>query len=498
MESPKENSGIKLFEFQKEAIRQVCEKFKGRALVALDMGLGKTPVGIVSALKLNSQCTVVVCPASLRLNWEREIRMWSAAVYPTVQNWITTTVVLNGKTELKRSTFIVISYEQATSRIIELASLRPDMVVVDESHYVKNREAKRTKAVVALCRLAPHCLLLSGTPMLNRPIELWCQLEALNFSLGSYWEYAKKYCGAHQGKFGWDVSGATNLGELNAKLLNNVMIRKRKSEVLTELPDKRRVRISVGGLGRSPMGKALRELCVKALKKNEWNLAPALEWLRSRKNEISDCVFSAYSELAVLKAETAKEIVLQMLESGEQLVVFAHHKTMIRALCDALSEAGIAFSSITGDTPLELRQKCVDDFQAKRIRCCVLSITAASTGLTLTAASDMLICELPFAPGLALQAEDRIHRIGQKEAVLIRYLCADNTLDDSLWRIISSKNRIANHVLDGVAVSEFSGSGEVTLGDYWLMVSDILKGLIRDEKGIVFDEAFSFNEGASV
>ncbi len=467
---------MELMQFQKEAVAAVCGKFQGRALVALDMGLGKTPVAIISALNLNSRCTVVVCPASLRLNWEREIVMWSKAAYPLSckLNQIKTTVVLSGKTKIERTSFIVISYEQATARVLELAALKPDMIVVDESHYIKNRMARRTKAVVALCRLAPCCLLLSGTPMLNRPIELWCQLEALNFSLGSYWEFAKRYCGAFQGKFGWDVSGATNTGELNQKLLNNVMIRRRKADVLTQLPNKRRTRISVGGLGRSPMGTALRVLCEKALKKHENSVSSAMEWLRSRKNEVTDCVFSAYSELATLKAETASEIMLQLLESGEPLVVFAHHKTMIKALCDALSEAGIPFSSITGETPLEARQRCVDDFQSGKIKCCVLSIMAASTGLTLTAASDMLITELPFAPGVALQAEDRIHRIGQEDHVLIRYLCADNTLDDALWRIVSTKNKIASHVLDGVRESEFDNAEEHELGGYWQMVKDIL------------------------
>lgn len=746
---------MELFPFQKDAINQVCTKFNGRALVALDMGLGKTPVAIGSALWLNCKCTVVVCPASLRLNWEREIAAWSQALYPMSckLNQIKTTVVLSGKTKIERTTFIIISYEQATTRVLELAALKPDMMVVDESHYCleentristpnglvkikdlnpgdsvfsisdngvslgriiskiegdneepkrviklsngktingldwhlvrtpsgwksigelqvsdavsvvredlgreiqimdesevlqqsmrkieplsqrgldrsdektkpneeriyatesecnikkdraqaycarreweadascassikkisanciswikdsiriwcsnkwsrewlsdvlqnrccdsfvenctrsrrsepqheagettrfeerteieiarvesisilesgdssksnaryfdlkldryhnyiangvivhncKNRNARRTKAVVALCRLSRYCLLLSGTPMLNRPIELWCQLEALNFSLGNYWAYAKKYCAAFRGKFGWDVTGSSNLGDLNQKLLANVMVRKRKSEVLTELPDKRRVRISVGGLGRSPHGTALKTLCEKALKKCG-SVPSALEWLRSRKNEISECVFSAYSELATLKAETACEIALQLLESGNPLVIFAHHKTMIQALCKAVGEK-YPFGSITGDTPLETRQRCVDDFQSGKIKCCILSITAASTGLTLTAATDMVIAELPFAPGVALQAEDRIHRIGQKESVLIRYLCADNTLDDGLWGIINSKNRIANHALDGIRETDFDNAQEHALGSYWITVEAIL------------------------
>jgi SWI/SNF-related matrix-associated actin-dependent regulator 1 of chromatin subfamily A len=429
---------------------------------------------------LKSSCTIVVCPASLRLNWEREIENWGAALFPKSRNIHNskTIVVRNGKTKIERCAFIIISYEQATSRVLELAGLMPDTIVVDESHYIKNRTARRTKAIVALCRLAKNCLLLSGTPMLNRPIELWCQLEALKFSLGSYWEYAKRYCGAFQGKFGWDVSGASNLGELNQKLLNNVMIRKRKADVLTELPEKRKCKISVGGLGKSPNGKALYDLCLKALKKSDFSVALAMEWLRKQNNIAADCVFSAYSELAALKADTASEIMLQLLESGNPLVVFAHHKTMIHVLCKALSEKGIPFSSITGDTALEDRQRCVDDFQTGKIKCCVLSITAASTGLTLTAASDMLITELPFAPGIALQAEDRIHRIGQKESVMIRYLCADNTLDDGLWRIINTKNRIANQTLDGIRSSDFDASTESVLGGYWNLVEGILNEIV--------------------
>ena len=143
--------------------------------------------------------------------------------------------------------------------------------------------------------------------------------------------------------------------------------------MLTELPDKRRVRILVGGLGRAPVGNSLRVLCEKALKKFGGSVPSALEYLRGRKNEIADCVFSAYSELAELKKETAAAIALQLLESGNPLVIFAHHKTMIKALCDALAENQVAFSSITGETKLEDRQRCVDDFQSGKIKACGVS-----------------------------------------------------------------------------------------------------------------------------
>lgn len=478
---------MELFPFQKEAVRLAIDKFNGRALVALDMGLGKTPVAISVAVHFMSFPAVVICPASLRLNWAREIRMWSNAAPKDVN------IILSKKDQISRSfKWTVLSYEQATSRIIELASINPQMVIVDESHYVKNREARRTKAVVALCREAPRCLLLSGTPLLNRPIELWCQLEALKFSLGSYWDYAKKYCGAYQGKFGWDVSGSTNSKELNERLISGCMIRQRKSEVLTQLPEKMRTRLSVGGLGRAPMGNALKILCQKAYGKFPESMPSAMNWLRSRNHEISDCIFSAYSELAVLKSEAAAEIALELLRSGRPLVIFAHHKAMIGALSQALSEAGVSFGTITGDTKLQDRQRCVDDFQSGKIKAAVLSITAASTGLTLTAATDMLITELPFSPGVALQAEDRIHRIGQESAVLIRYLCADGTLDEALWRIITRKQRTANQVLDGIMASEFEEAEHKELGSYWAVVEQVLSDIYVERDRAVTEQGAIF------
>lgn len=463
--------GYELLPFQEQVVDETFKRFNGRALFALEMGCGKTPIAIRAARRFVKQNAldgpqypiVIVCPASLRLNWLREVeRFW-----PDVKS----AAVIETKTPLAYQVMIL-SYEQAAKRFKELMLRKPVVCIADESHYLKNPKAARTRAMQYLFKSTPCRLLLTGTPILNRPIELWAQLDLLGQSFGTYWQFAKRYCNAHQTRFGWDVSGASNIQELNYRLNQTCMIRKLKSEVLSELPDKTRSRVSVGGLGRTPKGAAMAKLCRDVLRRSGWNVGETLNKLRSKEYNFTQCFFEAYSELGEAKAQAAGDVALQFSE-GSQLVVFAHHRAVIDVIYNTVKaerKAGV----ITGDTKLEERQRLVDEFQAGKLEVLVLSITAASTGLTLTAASNMLIAELPLTPGLAFQAEDRIHRIGQKNAALIRYLCADNTIDDSLWRMISNKAEIAGAVIDGKLNTAFSETEVSETNGYWAQIEDLL------------------------
>lgn len=461
---------LELFPYQVEGVRAIVKKFGGRALLADEMGLGKSAQALATAAFYKEWPLVVVCPSSLRLNWKKEALLW----LPAYLSEVDICVVRKGSDKLY-GRMLIFSYEMAAKRAGEILALKPQMVVLDEAHYIKNKTAQRTKRLVPLCRAAPRCILLTGTPVLNRPIELWTQLEALNRSFGKYWEYAQKYCNLKRGRFGWDVSGARNLPELNERLRSTVMVRRLKRDVLTQLPPKRRVKIVVEGVGRSTELEVIRGEVRDALAKANGNMELARELLRKKTVKLSSIIFKAYSLIGAMKAEHVVSWTIDNSSSDSPLVVFAHHKLVLDAICRGLTEQGVSWVRIDGSTKLDARQDAVEKFQGGKAQVAVLSITAASTGITLTRSSDMLIAELPFGPGLAAQAEDRIHRVGQKNAALIRYMIAERTLDESLWRLINRKSEVTHAALDGHAQSSFEASAEESSGDYWIVVEETLQ-----------------------
>lgn len=466
---------MELYPFQKKALSQIVTRFNGKALVALEMGLGKTPVAIAAMKEYSAYPCVIVCPASLRLNWAAEIQKWSG---------LSATVIRKGTDEIAGE-IIIFSYEAAAKRALEIAMLRPKLVVLDESHYIKNDKAIRTRQLVPVCRAAKYCLLLTGTPILNRPVELWTQLKALNVNFAQdFWHFARRYCKAYKGRFGWDFSGASNVSELNNLLLGSCMVRELKKNVLTDLPDKRRARIIVDAPIKTASSSALAALCEKALRACDFSIGKALERLRKVANsEISSALFKAYSEIGIKKAAQAADIVCDMAKA-EPLVVFAHHKAVIAAIAESLKKSKLGYRIIDGDTPLDERQKSVVGFQNGEFPVILCSITAASTGLTLTRATNMIMVELPWSPGVALQAEDRIHRIGQKEAVTIHYLVAPGTLDEAMWKSLNRKASVGHSILDNVAVSEFEGVSDTAAGGYWNVVQSVLEDMVPAERQV--------------
>lgn len=474
-------SNLTLLPFQQSAVEKVITKFSGKALIAYEMGLGKTAIACTVAKLYNNFPVVVVCPASLRINWKREILMWCPGVLESE-----ICVVLNGKVNLFANNFkfYIFSYELASASNIEIASLAPSLIILDESHYIKNRTSKRSKQIVPLCRQTPRCLLLTGTPVLNRPEELWSQLEALNFHLGSFFQFAIKYCNAHRkiinrrGKTVWDTKGSSNIADLNQKLISNIMVRKLKSDsdVEIQLPDKRRQVIYLEGVGKSKVLQTLYSDCSSALKRCNGSIDGAMAMLKKLELNVGDNVLKAYSEVSALKVNAVSEIVVNTSQQVP-LVVFYHHRSFGDVLSKNLGDENISFSRIDGKTSTENRQQIVDDFQSGKLQTLLLSITAASTGLTLTRAQDMIIAELPWSPGVAMQAEDRIHRIGQKNSVLIRYLLAEKTIDELMWKLMYRKSAISHGILDGKQQSDFSTATIDYSGGYWELIQSILTEL---------------------
>jgi SWI/SNF-related matrix-associated actin-dependent regulator 1 of chromatin subfamily A len=436
--------GGELLPFQKAGVAYALDKQK--TFVADEMGLGKTIEALATLKAANAFPALVICPASVKLNWRDEALKWlpGAAVY-----------VLNGKapgSALASADIVILNYDILNKWLETLLAIHWAALICDESHYCKNHKAQRTEAVKELAKPIQFRLLLTGTPILNRPQELISQLQILGRldQFGGFWNFAKRYCAAQQMRYGWDMSGADHLDELQEMLRANCFVRRSKSEVLTELPPKRRVNLPVSLNNREEYDKAESDL-IQWLRETKGNAAAA----KASANEALVKVEYLKQLAATGKYDAIRDWVESFLETGEKLVLFAWHTDIVESL-------GARFNApvIHGGTSIEDRQAAIDRFQ-KDPGCnlIVCNIQAGGVGITLTAASNVAFVELGWNPATMDQAEDRLHRIGQAESVTAWYLLAENTIDTRIWRLIENKRQVVNAVSDGI-LNELLGEYE--------------------------------------
>lgn len=367
---------------------------------------------------------LVVCPKSVILNWHRE-----------AEKWLTRDVRLE-----------VFNYDILRKYNELFGPGVWDLVIADEAQYLKNPKAKRTQLFYQIP--TERTLWLTGTPILNRPVELWPMIEKADpVGLGySFMEFAKKYCGAKQikiptgrnkFKWVWDFSGSTNREELGAYLRQTFMIRRLKKDVLADLPDKTRQIIALPTDGvRSLVREELEQL----------DFEEAVESLRAGKAIPFEESAGTRRYLGLAKVDLAVNHITDVLENESKVIVFAHHTAVIEQLVQAFDEIGVA--SITGQTSQKDRQFAIDAFQnVSDCRLFIGNIRAAGTGITLTAASTVIFVEQDWTPGNMAQAEDRAHRIGQKSNVLVQYLVFDGSFDAKLCSTLLEKERITEEVL---------------------------------------------------
>lgn len=431
-----------LFPFQRTGVAFI-ESRKGRALIADEMGLGKTAQAI-SWLRLHPELrpVVVVCPASIKINWEREFQMWG---------------VKNEKIQIisgKKNDYdligdiIIINYDILTSWLETLITYNPKVVIYDEVHYLRNSSAMRTKVGKRLAKKTPHVIALSGTPIVNRPIEFFNSINMIRPDIfPSFWRFAHEFCGARWNGFGWDFTGATNTDKLHNLLTETIMIRRRKEDVLTDLPDKVYGVIPFEIDNREEYKQASANII-------DWILQNEGQEKADRASNAEVLVeFEKLKQLAVQgKMESIKEWVSDFLESGEKLVVFATHTATLNILQAEFKDLSVR---LDGSTNQKDRQEAVDRFQTdKKIRLFLGNIKAAGVGITLTAASNVAFVELPWTPGDLEQAADRLHRIGQKGTVNVWTLVAQDTVEEDIATIISSKQKVLVAILDGREVNQ--------------------------------------------
>jgi SWI/SNF-related matrix-associated actin-dependent regulator 1 of chromatin subfamily A len=440
--------GLEYMPFQRAGIAYA--QARPATLIADEMGLGKTieAIGLINADPSISS-VLVVCPASLKINWQRELERWLTRPM--------TVGIVNG--QVPDVDVRITNYE-----ILRKLTLAPvDLLIVDEAHYTKNPKAQRTKVVAQWAKQARRKVFLTGSPIVNRPIELHSLLTILDPDGWPFWPYAKRYCAAYKGAWGWDFSGASNLPELQHRLRARLMVRRLKADVLAELPPKRRQLITLSAAGYSAALQAeahmqagvdddieelelLRDLAEVTGDTETYN--QAVRDLHSRHLVAFEEMSKVRHHTAVVKAPAVAEHVIGLLDSVDKVVVMAHHHDVVDILTEALAEYGVV--SLTGRDNMADRQTSIDKFQGDpEVRVFVGSIQAAGLGITLTAASTVVFAELDWVPGNMSQAEDRCHRIGQTDSVLVQHIVLDGSIDARLAKVLVEKQSVITLAVDG-------------------------------------------------
>lgn len=413
----------KLYPFQSECV-DFIESVGGRCLLSLDQGLGKSPTSLVWAYEKDLRHILIVAPASVVYKWADEVSKWM----PGYQSQ----VVTNSKVELLNVPVTIISYTLMAMRVNDLRYRGYDLVIADESQYLASNSSQRTKAMKQI--QSKYFLALSGTPFLNRPIELFPTLHIISKSDWSDWfQFGKRYCDGHQ-EFGrWDMTGASNLLELRERL-GKIMIRMLKKDVLKELPDMTRSVI--------PLSFSNRDYSKK------WK-----EFIGAAKDSRFHVNSNLLTRLTVLrqivgleKVSAAVELAESILETPDRKVVlYAHHREVVSRLQTGLSRYSPLL--IVGDVPADIRAQNVTLFQTNPAYRVMIISSAGGEGIDLYAAQDLIFVERAWNPGKEQQIEARLHRIGQKGAVTIHILLAKGTIDERMDRLVERKRRILDEAI---------------------------------------------------
>eukprot|EP00762_Andalucia_godoyi_P000756 ANDGO_03772.mRNA.1 SWI/SNF-related matrix-associated actin-dependent regulator of chromatin subfamily A-like protein 1 len=446
--------------FQKEGVLFALQR-NGRALIADHPGLGKTIQAIALMYCYRKEWPMcVIVPSSVRFQWKAEILKWLPRSFISEDEIHVIVSASNDKYASHGEEFqvLIVSYDLAAKMATRLAESNFQCFIADEAHYIKNLQAQRTTALLPLLKKAKRTLLLTGTPALSRPIELYTQVQAILPTLFTNKEvYGFRYCNGREGQFGLDFSGSSHLEELHLLLSHFVMIRRQKQEVFSQLPAKRRQRVDLevsADIQRkfSMRLEQLREL--EQMIKGRGSSMRQDERVRFE-NQRKGALMDLWRDTANAKLKAVLEYVSDLLETGTRFIVFGHHLKVLEELEQMAKKKKVGYILIDGSTSAEKRHVLAEKFRTDLTGCqlAILSMAAAGTGLTLTPCSDVVFAELQWTPGLLFQCEDRVHRIGQVNSVLIRYLIATGTFDDHIWTLLRNKLSVLGKTLEGNAES---------------------------------------------
>lgn len=429
------------YTFQESGVANMVYQFKHdrkAVLCADEQGLGKTIEALGVANELGAKRLLVICPASLRLNWVREIEKWHLHNEGA-------SAILSGTSALPTSKTLVVSYSLAHL----VKSHEPDLLIVDEAAYLRNAGTKRTKLILGDARKnwpgfvdkAPT-IFLTGTPFPGgKPTELWpllyrCAPDVIDHM--KYWDFARKFCTMETPDYGMDpiITGAKNTKELYVRLRGSgFMVRRLKKDVLKDLPQKRYKLVVFPKSGET--AKIIR-------KEAQFDAAEIIRYGIPAGSALPEL----RREMALAKIPECVEYVTDLLEGGtDKAVLFTWHVDATKALAAGLSKYEPVV--IVGSTPAKSRQEYVDKFQQEDRCRLFIGNSAAQEGITLTAAHDVVLIEPSWTPGDNDQRVDRLHRIGQNEAVIVHILVVEESLDAKILGSAARKAGDAEAILEG-------------------------------------------------
>lgn len=449
----KHNLRVEPYEYQREGIRFGLEH--KRIIIGDEPGLGKTlqSIGIVDTA--NAYPCLVICPSSLKINWQREFEKFTDKSALVLDNNVRTTwgyllsmgvhqVAIVNYESLRK--FFVWDIRGGKQFRLKDVVFNPQIqafksIIIDESHRVKDPSAQQTIFTKGLSVGKDWCILLSGTPVVNRPEDLIAQLSIMN-RLGEFGGRAKfiaDYCTDPKDK---TAEPAVPLSELSRQLYDTCMIRREKAKVLPQLPDKTRVDLYIEISNDKEYNLAAEDLAAYLQEYTE-----CTDWEIRRKMRMEALVkFMTLRSLATKgKIAQAVDFIRTFLDSGKKLIVFCS----LHEVVDELQKVFPRAVTVTGRDSAVNKQASVDAFQNNpNVQLIICSIKAAGVGLTLTAASDVAFIELAWTYADCCQCEDRAHRIGQKDNVTCYYLLGRGTIDHTIYRLIHRKKSIANEIMN--------------------------------------------------
>lgn len=511
-------AGLKreLYPFQRAGVAYATQA--KRVLIGDEMGLGKTTQAIATVHYLDAYPALVVTTAATKYNWRRE---WLA----TVENQNLRVVVLNGKAaDISNADVVVVNYDLLKKWLDPLLARNFASIIADESHYLKTETTQRTKLVhyLATGRMKrgrgagehevikregiPVRILLTGTPIVNRPVELVSQIEILGHmrAFGNAWRFKNRYCGPQNNGRGTTFDGATNVAELNDKLRSLCYVRREKKAVAGELPPINRPTVVMPIDNRAEYVKAERNVIefIRQAAQRDREFRKSIAHLPAEEQREALHHYSQQAAQRAAKAETLVRIntlkqltaqgklaaitewVTDFLESGEKLILFAHHIATQQALLAAFPGALHIFGDDDAQSRDEAAQRFQHDPDAKLIIC---SISAAREGVTLTAASNLAFCELGWTPAAHDQAEARCYgRINDLHGATAWYLLAEDTIDETIAALIEDKRAVVAAVTSGGDIASRRKKGGSIFGD-------VVRVLAR-EGGVADTDALSVTE----
>lgn len=459
-----------LFDHQVEGVKFAIKSRK--CILAHEMGLGKSRIAIVASGISSNASILIICPASLKINWEREIKM----IYPDDN----VCVIQSGPERLiewNHFSWIVVNYdmlEKYNDQLLHMISKKEiETVILDEAHYIKGSDTIRAKTALKICEKADRVYMLTGTPVMNRPVELFNLLKGIGHPLGKLKTvFVKRYCGGQMKTLVQDIttgkrffvdpsksypfraqktkykvftfmddSGATRLDELR-EYTKDVMLRRKKEDVL-DLPDK-------------IIGTQICELDKEWQSRYDTAWDVYIDWIEKHPDAERDIenIKGAQQliEIGKLKqvcslAKVSRIVadIENAIEQGEKVIVFSQYTKTIGQIANSIGNRAV---TLTGSDDQNSRQIAVDTFQNDpNCKVFIANIKAGGVGITLTAASIVIFADMDWSPEIHNQCMDRAHRIGQKGTVNVYYYVIKDTIEEKIVDLLSEKKEIISKLV---------------------------------------------------